>query len=230
MQALDEEEVQMEDLTNKIHELKKELLQKNVDLENLEASRGKVVKKLSVTIKKFDELHHLSENLLAEVERLQSQLQDRDAEVSFLRQEVTRCTNEVLVASQISNSRDSNEIREFLTWFEMLGSQIGLQDVCLVNKDINQVNEYKGVLQEKIIFIISELEDLRVVAQSRDALLEAERSKVAELKRKAETLEKSLHEKESQLDELQGVGDLNQVTGATTEILEAEPLVSYYHQ
>lgn len=226
MQALDEEEVQMEDLTNKIHELKKELLQKNVDLENLEASRGKVVKKLSVTIKKFDELHHLSENLLAEVERLQSQLQDRDAEVSFLRQEVTRCTNEVLVASQISNSRDSNEIREFLTWFEMLGSQIGLQDVCLVNKDINQVNEYKGVLQEKIIFIISELEDLRVVAQSRDALLEAERSKVAELKRKAETLEKSLHEKESQLDELQGVGDLNQVTGATTEILEAEPLIN----
>ncbi|XP_038701127.1 uncharacterized protein LOC119997953 [Tripterygium wilfordii] len=96
MQALDEE-AQMEDLTKKVLELEKVLQQKNVVVENLEASRGKVMKKLSITVSRFDELHHLSESLLAEVERLQSQLHDRDAEISFLRQEVIRCTNDVLV-------------------------------------------------------------------------------------------------------------------------------------
>ncbi|KAB2072238.1 hypothetical protein ES319_A07G002500v1 [Gossypium barbadense] len=49
MQALDEEEVQMEELTKKNEELEKVLQQKNIDLENLEASHGKVVKKLSIT-------------------------------------------------------------------------------------------------------------------------------------------------------------------------------------
>ncbi|XWS26114.1 hypothetical protein CRYUN_Cryun26dG0003000 [Craigia yunnanensis] len=88
MQALDEEEVQMEELTKKIEELEKVLQQKNTDLENLEACRGKVVKKLSITVSKFDELHNLSESLLAEVEQLQSQLQDWDAEISLLRRGV----------------------------------------------------------------------------------------------------------------------------------------------
>ncbi|BFG18664.1 hypothetical protein CerSpe_049380 [Prunus speciosa] len=41
-----------------------------------------------------------------------------DAEISFLRQEVTRCTNDVLVASQTSNKRNSDEIHELLTWFD----------------------------------------------------------------------------------------------------------------
>ncbi|ONI34008.1 hypothetical protein PRUPE_1G458700 [Prunus persica] len=109
----------MQGLTFKIKELEKVVEQKNLDLENLEASHGKVMKKLSVTVSKFDEQHHLSANLLAEVEKLQSQFQDRDAEISFLRQEVTRCTNDVLVASQTSNKRSSDEIHELLTWFDM---------------------------------------------------------------------------------------------------------------
>jgi chromosome segregation ATPase len=127
MQALDEEEVQMEDLTSKTKELEKILQQKNLDIENLEASRGKALKKLSITVNKFDELHHFSESLLAEVEKLQSQLQERDAEISFLRQEVTRCTNEVLVASQMSSKRNSDDIHELLLWLDTLVSQVGMQ-------------------------------------------------------------------------------------------------------
>ncbi|KAM2554794.1 hypothetical protein TB2_018886 [Malus domestica] len=89
----------MQGHTSRIKELEKVVEQKNLDLENLETSRGKVMKRLSVTVSKFDELHQLAASLLAEVEKLQSQLQGRDDEISFLRQEVTRCTNDVLAAS-----------------------------------------------------------------------------------------------------------------------------------
>ncbi|XP_012443449.1 trans-Golgi network-localized SYP41-interacting protein 1 isoform X3 [Gossypium raimondii] len=225
MQALDEEEVQMEELTKKIEELEKVLQQKNTDLENLEASRGKVMKKLSVTVSRFDELRDLSESLITKVEQLQSQLQDRDAEISFLRQEVTRCTNDVLAASQVGNKRDSDEINEFLTWLESIVSRVGLPDLHFDTKN-SQVTEYKEIIQRRIISIISELENLREVAQNRDELLQAERSKVEELTRREETLKKTLHEKESQLNLLEGVGDVGQAAGLISEIVEVEPVIN----
>lgn len=61
MQALDEEENQMEALRNKINDLEKVVEQKSKSLENVEASRAKALKKLSVTVSKFDELHHMSD-------------------------------------------------------------------------------------------------------------------------------------------------------------------------
>lgn len=228
MQALDDEEVQMQGLTFKIKELEKVVEQKNLDLENLEASRGKVMKKLSVTVSKFDELHHLSANLLAEVEKLQSQLQDRDAEISFLRQEVTRCTNDVLVASQTSNKRNSDEIHELLTWFDMNIARVVVHNAYLREKNNDNDSEHKEIFKKKIDCIISELEDLQAVAQSKDTLLQVERSKVEELTRKGESLEKSLHEKESQLNLLEGVGDSGRGTSMTSEIIEVEPAVRCY--
>lgn len=227
MQALDEEETQMEELNNKLEELEKAVQQKNIELENLEASRGKISKRLLVTVNKFDELHHLSESLLAEVEKLQSQLQDRDSEISFLRQEVTRCTNDVLVASQMNNMRNLEEFQEFLSWFDSMISQVGVHDLPIDDRKISQVHEYKEILQKKISAIISEFEELRVVAQSRDALLQVEKSKVQELTHREEILRKSLSEKESQINMLEGVEDSGQETSFTSEILEVEPLVSH---
>ncbi|KAJ9702892.1 hypothetical protein PVL29_004571 [Vitis rotundifolia] len=226
MQALDEEEAQMEGLTNKIEELGEEVQQKNIDLQNLEASRGKALKKLSVTVSKFDELHHLSGSLLAEVEKLQSQLQDRDVEISFLRQEVTRCTNDVLVASQMNRKRNSEEINELLTCLDPLISPAQLNDVLHDDKKSIGVHEYKEILKSQIASIVSELEDLRAVAQSKDTLLQAERSKVEELLWKGETLENSLREKESQLTLLQDVGDSGQTTSMSSEIVEVKPVIS----
>lgn len=227
MQALDEEETQMEELNNKLEELEKVVQQKNIELENLEASRGKISKRLLVTVNKFDELHHLSESLLAEVEKLQSQLQDRDSEISFLRQEVTRCTNDVLVASQMNNMRNLEEFQEFLSWFDSMISQVGVHDLPIDDRKISQVHEYKEILQKKISAIISEFEELQVVAQSRDALLQVEKSKVQELTHREEILRKSLSEKESQINMLEGVEDSGQETSFTSEILEVEPLVSH---
>ncbi|XP_062021395.1 trans-Golgi network-localized SYP41-interacting protein 1-like [Rosa rugosa] len=225
MQALDEEEVQMQGITYKIKELEKIVEQKNLDLENLEASRGKVMKKLSITVYKFDELHRLSASLLAEVEKLQSQLQDRDAEISFLRQEVTRCTNDVLVASQVSKKGNSDEIHELLTWFDMNIPAFGVHSEYLENKNNSDVPEQKEVLKKTVDSILSELGDLRAAAQSKDILLQEERTKVEELTRKEQTLEKCLREKESRLNLLEGVED-GQATSSTSEIHEVEPAIN----
>ncbi|CAN0860186.1 Trans-Golgi network-localized SYP41-interacting protein 1 [Linum grandiflorum] len=218
-QALDEEESQMEDLTRKVEELEKALLQKNLDIDNLEASRGKVQKKLLITKNKFDELHHFSESLLGEIEKLRSQLHDRDADISFLRQEVTRCTNDVLVASQTVEKKNVDEIRELFVWLVNLVPQFQT-DANLVEDC--PVHEYKDALQRKIADVVSELENQRVAAQCKDTLLQAERSKVEDLSRREEILEKSLREKESQFNMLEEVEDVS----AASEIVEAEPVVN----
>ncbi|CAI8605805.1 unnamed protein product [Vicia faba] len=226
MHALDEEEVQMEELTKKNAELEKAVQQKNQEVENLESSRGKVMKKLSVTVSKFDELHHLSANLLSEIEKLQSQLQEKDSEISFLRQEVTRCTNDDLRASQLNNQRSLDEIVEFFMWVDTIVSQDGMDDILPDVKSDAQVHEYKEILQKKLMSLISELDNLREVAESRDEMLQAEKSKVAELSHKAETLEKSLREKESQLNLLDGVEETGKGIASSSEIVEVEPVIN----
>lgn len=225
MQALDEEEAQIEEMSNKIGELETALLQKNKDMENLEVSRGKALKKLSVTVSKFDELHNLSEKLLSEVESLQSQLQERDGEISFLRQEVTRCTNDALAASQMSSKRSSDEVHDLLTWLDNTISGVKANDANLDNVKVNQVHEYKECLQKQLMSIVSELVGLRVATQSKDLLLQAEKAKVEELMSKEDILESSLHEKDAQLAILRGAGDPGHVTSTSSEIVEIEPLV-----
>ncbi|XP_042498874.1 centromere-associated protein E isoform X2 [Macadamia integrifolia] len=226
MQALDEEESQMEGLTKKIDKLEQSLQQKNLELETLEASRGKALTKLSITVSKFEELHQMSESLLSEVENLQSQLQDRDAEVSFLRQEVTRCTNEVLGASQESNKRHSNEFHELVTWLRMMNSRLGVCDELPDDKKGSQIQAYKEILELQIKSLVSELENLRVGTQSRDALLEAERSRVEELLHREEALENSLRKRETELSMLHGAGVSGQAPRISSEILEVEPVMN----
>ncbi|XP_021762130.1 golgin subfamily A member 4-like isoform X2 [Chenopodium quinoa] len=223
MQALEEEENQMEALRSEIEKLEKAVEQKNIDLDNVEASRAKALKKLSVTVSKFDELHHMSEGLLSEIENLQTQLQDRDAEISFLRQEVTRCTNDVLEVTKMSKERSSSELQDFLTWLNTSFSGVLKRNVHAVDGNVSPHPEYKEHVQRDITSIISELEDLRLAAQSKDTLLQAERNKMEELLHTKAALEASLHEKELHLKSLQGVG----VSGlGTSEIVEVEPAVN----
>ncbi|CAH8274696.1 unnamed protein product [Arabidopsis lyrata] len=216
MQALDEEESQMEDLKLRVTELEQEVQQKNLDLQRAEASRGKISKKLSITVDKFDELHHLSENLLSEIEKLQQQVQDRDTEVSFLRQEVTRCTNEALAASQMGTKRDSEEMETVLSLFDTIASLLGIEDSPSTDSH-SHINHYMETFEKRIASMLSEIDELRLVGQSKDELLEAERSRVAELRQKEATLEKFLLEKESQP---------NMSTSSTSEIVEVEPLIN----
>ncbi|OUZ99198.1 hypothetical protein BVC80_8967g1 [Macleaya cordata] len=226
MQALDEEESQMEDLTSRINELEEILQEKNLALEKLEASCEKATARLSTTLIKFDELHQLSAGLVSQVEDLQSQIQTRDEEISFLRQEVTRCTNDVLAASQESNRRNSTEMREMCTWLNMMVSHLGVHS-NFDDKDFGQIQTCKEVFEKQITSVMLELEDLRVTAQSKDALLQVERNKVEELLHKRETLESSLHEKELQLALFQGARGPGETPNTTSsEIVEVEPMIN----
>ncbi|XP_074343915.1 uncharacterized protein LOC141683121 isoform X2 [Apium graveolens] len=226
MQALDEEEAEMEVLRNKNEELETVLNKKNIDLLNAEASLGKTSKKLSATVRKFDELHHLSENLLSEIEKLQSQLHDRDSEVSFLRQEVTRCTNDAIAASQMSKNRNSDEMHDLLSWLDSVASQVLVHNRHSDDKERNQDHEYKERLQKQIMAIITDLEDQRAVMQSKDNLLRLERSRVEDLIRKGESLEKVLQEKEAELTIIRDVENSGQGTSMASETTEAESVTN----
>ncbi|KAL8264045.1 hypothetical protein R6Q59_022175 [Mikania micrantha] len=218
LQALDEEEAQMEGLTNKITELETLVQQKDVDLESTEAARGKALKKLSVTVSKFDELHHLSETLVSEVDNLQSQLQERDSEISFLRDEITRITSDSLQALT-TDERSLKEVQDILTWLNSMAYGV---EACNVNLDDNKKDlgqDYKEILKKQIASIILELKNLRQVAQSKDDQLRIERSKVDELMH-------SLREKESRLSLNENDSASAQSTSMTSEIVEVEPLIN----
>ncbi|KAL6629826.1 hypothetical protein ACP70R_029591 [Stipagrostis hirtigluma subsp. patula] len=198
MQALDEEEKELEVLENKSHNLEQMLQEKEFALKSLEVSRGKALTKLAITVDKFDELHSLSENLLAEVENLQSQLQERDLEISFLRQEVTRSTNELLTSEE-SNKKYSSQINDFIKWLETALLQFGVHCETANDYDCTQIPVYMDMLDKKIGSLIAESDDLKVKVQSKDSLLQVERTKMEELIRKSEALEASLSQKDSQI-------------------------------
>ncbi|KAI3909489.1 hypothetical protein MKW92_042271, partial [Papaver armeniacum] len=202
------------DITKK-EQVGKALQQKNLALEHLEASRGKTMAKLSTTVSKFEELRQLSESLVSEVENLQSQVQSRDEEISFLRQEVTRCTSDVLATSHESSTRNSNEMHELFTWLNLLVSRLGV-DLKFDDKEWNgQIQACKEVFEKEITSVVSEVEDLRVMAQSKEALLQKE------------ALESSLHEKELQLASLQGARGPGETPHMTSsEIVEVEPTIN----
>jgi len=198
VQALDEEEKELEILENKSLQLEQMLQEKEFALKTSEVSRTKALAKLTTTVDKFDELHSLSENLLAEVENLQSQLQERDSEISFLRQEVTRSTNELLTTEE-SNKKFSSQITDFLKWLERTLLQFGMHAESANDYDCTQVPVYMDMVDRKIGSLIAELDDLRVTVQSKDSLLQVERTKMEELMRKSDALEASLSQKDSQI-------------------------------
>ncbi|KAJ1277891.1 hypothetical protein BS78_04G037400 [Paspalum vaginatum] len=198
MQALDEEEQELEVLQNKSHELEQMLQEKEFSLKSTEVSRTKALAKLATTVDKFDELHSLSENLLSEVENLQSQLQERDSEISFLRQEITRSTNELLTTEE-SNKKYLSQINDFIKWLETALLQFGVHCESNNDYDCTQVPVYMDMLGKKIGSLIAKSDDLRVVVQSKDSLLQVERTKMEELVRKSDALEASLSQKDSQI-------------------------------
>ncbi|CAM8919572.1 unnamed protein product [Rhodiola kirilowii] len=201
MQALDEEESELEEMNKKVEQMETELQQKNKETGKLESSYNKALKKLSVTVSKFDELHDLSASLLTEVEKLQLQVQEKDKEISFLRHEVTRCTNDILLASQ--TKKNSDEIIELFEWLKTATPRVYWMSSIPKDKKPDDAHAYKESIQNQIAFVISKLEDLRQVAESGNEMLQAEKSKVQELMRKGESLETALRQKESQLNLLE---------------------------
>ncbi|KAJ1698239.1 hypothetical protein LUZ63_006751 [Rhynchospora breviuscula] len=194
MQALDEQEKEMEEMEIKNKQLQNLVQEREISLKSLEGSNSKVSKKLSIATAKFDELHHLSENLIVEVENLQLQLEGRDSEISFLRQEVTRVTNELL-SSDETYKRYAAHLQDFAKWVQTLVLRFGLSYNESDELDYSKIKEYTEALDRKLGSVVAELDELHVGMKSRDGLLQIERGKVADLVRKCEGLESSLRER-----------------------------------
>ena len=128
----------------------------------------------------------------------------------------------------MSNKRNPDEVLELLTWLDMTVSRVQARDMPSSDAETNQVREHKELLQKQIESIVSELEELRTVAQNRELLLKGERSRVEELIRKVEFLENALLEKDSQLTMVRHVGDSGQATSPKSEIVEVESLVCLF--
>lgn len=201
MQALDVADLQLENLSSKVKELENNIQQKEVALENLESSRGKAVAKLSATSNKLKDLHQLSEGLLAEVENLQLKLESRDVEISRLRQEVTRCTNDVL-ASQENVKRKGTELQELQAWLETMVSKLGVHDRLLEDREAGRTHALLDALENRITVIISESESFQVDSKSKDVLLQDKENKMHELLSKVDLLEASLCDKQAQVESL----------------------------
>lgn len=202
MQALDVADLQLENFSSKVKELENNIQQKEVAFKNLESSRGKAVAKLSATSNKLKDLHQLSESLLAEVETLQLKLESRDAEISRLRQEVTRCTNDIL-ASQENMKRKGTELQELQAWLETMVSKLGVHDRLLEDREAGRTHALVGALENTISAIISESESFQVESKSKDVLLQDTGNKMHELSSKVDLLEASLRDKQAQVESLQ---------------------------
>ncbi|XP_031480379.1 trans-Golgi network-localized SYP41-interacting protein 1 isoform X2 [Nymphaea colorata] len=217
IQALDEEEVQMEDMAKKVEDLEKIVQEKNYAIESLEASRAKAVAKLSSTLRKFDELHHFSENLLSEIENFQVQLQGRDEEISFLRQEVTQYTNDLLTVQE-NNKRSLTMMHEISMWLDGVVSRLGMQELNPDDVKNDRLHSNMEILDAHISSLVSELDGLRLAARTSDSLLLGERNKVDELQKKVEMLENSIKEKDSQLQLVSGTWEAGVSTSDALEV------------
>ncbi|GJZ27278.1 hypothetical protein Tco_0571531 [Tanacetum coccineum] len=130
LQELEPAKAQINDLKGKLEAVNLQcnaLEQRVKELEGQEAVLSELHEKVQNRLRmhcskaSFDELHHLSETLVSEVDKLQSQLQERDSEVSFLRDEITRCTGDSLQALE-TDKRGLDEIQDILTWLDSVVS------------------------------------------------------------------------------------------------------------
>ena len=186
----------MEELQRRNQELEQIVLKNRASLESAESSRSKALTKLSKTLTRFEELHHLSENLLLEIENLQSQMQERDSEISFLRQEVARSTSDIMVKRE-TTKKLQYELEEVEAWMDNIVAHLGGTKVNADSQNPSRMKSTMAYLNEQIPAVASEVSELRLSGRTKDSLLHSEREKVDELTRKVQVLEVSFRERES---------------------------------
>ncbi|KAH9329760.1 hypothetical protein KI387_001868, partial [Taxus chinensis] len=202
MQALDEADLHMESLASKVKELEIIIQKKQASLENLESSRGKAVAKLSATVNRLEDLRKLSEGLITEVESLQLQLETRDTEVSRLRQEVRRCTDDVLSSQEIMKSKVS-QLQELEAWLERIVSKCGVYDGLHEDRESSKTHALMIALENRIVATMSELDSFCRDSKDKDALLQDAHRRMHGLSSKVDLLESNICDKKIQVEKLQ---------------------------
>ncbi|CAM6112541.1 unnamed protein product [Calypogeia fissa] len=106
---------QIELLNDKISQLEEAVQQKEAAVKAMETSHGNAMNRLTLTTNKFRELYQQSKALVAELERMHKDLQDKDAEIVELKEEVAKIIRESQNSQTMLESK-----RAFQLHFEKL--------------------------------------------------------------------------------------------------------------
>jgi chromosome segregation ATPase len=135
-QALWEAEARTHAAVAQVEEMQGALQQKQNSLKSMEASRGKAISKLTLTLNRLTELRQQSEGLVTEIENLHRELQNRDAEILGLKEKI------------------SNADAETQNWqerFSRVSAEANLE-ILKLRKELTEVNSrFEGNLEEMTI-------------------------------------------------------------------------------
>ncbi len=135
-QALWEAEARTHAAVAQVEEMQGALEQKQNSLKSMEASRGKAISKLTLTLNRLTELRQQSEGLVTEIENLHRELQNRDAEILGLKEKISNADAET------QNQQER---------FSRVSAEANLE-ILKLRKELTEVNSrFEGNLEEMTI-------------------------------------------------------------------------------
>ncbi|XP_024534061.1 myosin-2 heavy chain isoform X1 [Selaginella moellendorffii] len=153
---------QLEELTDRVEELETLIEQNHLAMDNMETSRNKAVGKLTFTVNKFKELQQQCEAMLAEIERLQMNLDSRHAEHTALNQKVEILQNDL--KQRTENSMQLERSLKALTAKAAVG-QRGEQL-------LSEPKEIVDLLDAQVQRLLHENENLQLSIKTKDSELQ----------------------------------------------------------
>lgn len=155
-QALKEAELRGRALSSRVEEMEIVLQKNQSTIKSLEGSRGKAVSKLALTHNRLNELVQQSEGLVTECENLQKSLQNRDAEIAALKQEIERLNSE----AQFEKENFSTVCSEANAQIVLLKEELAGVDMK-ADAQVRLLREEHATLQSSIEEKTTELEQIQ---------------------------------------------------------------------
>ncbi|KAI5059780.1 hypothetical protein GOP47_0026099 [Adiantum capillus-veneris] len=188
MEALEKAETKIGQLSARVEELE------NAKQE-LEASLGKASNRFYATVNNFNKFQSLSEKLIEEAESLHLLLEDRDAQISLLKDEVSHKASEVTDLQKLVDERTTDL------------SQVYQQIGGIVNREASNgellpdLGRRREMLEVLAMSERAGSESLRVQLARKDALLQDIQLRHDDLARKVHVLESSVQESQRLMEE-----------------------------
>lgn len=163
-QALWEAEARTHAAVAQVEEMQGALQQKQNSLKSMEASRGKAISKLTLTLNRLTELRQQSEGLVTEIENLHRELQNRDAEILGLKEKISNADAETQNQQERFSrvSAESNlEILKLRKELTEVNSQFegNLEEMTIVQNDLTQKTLELEKLQKNLEMMVLSKED-----------------------------------------------------------------------
>ncbi|KAH7404557.1 hypothetical protein KP509_15G031700 [Ceratopteris richardii] len=212
LEALEKSEAKAGELSAKVVELEKVK-------EELEAALGKASSRFHATVNNFNKFQSVSEKLIEEAESLHLLLEDRDAQLSLLKDEVADKADKINELQELVNERTADLSRVY----EQIGG--------IINKDasggdvLSDTERRKQILEELAASVRAGTEGLRVQLARKDALLQDMQLRHDDMVRKVQVLESTIQENQ-RLTEQRGAAEHLMISAETEEKVRGKLVTS----